>query len=160
VDLPLIGDEAKAEVRDLIRPTGELDFVPLPPGEGVQAGDTLPAGLQPLFGREGVASVARGVTQVGQAVLDLTLTDSAAIAFDDYAADHFGEQFAIVSDGIVLSAPTIQARSFEGKMQMSGGFDESQVQRLLAILQLPALPGTLLELSFGPVGPPPGCPAR
>ncbi len=54
-------------------------------------------------------------------VVDLQLKDTGARLFDEYAAEHYGEQFAIVLDDQVMSAPTIQATRFGGQAQISGG---------------------------------------
>ena len=39
-------------------------------------------------------------------VVDMELKDTGARLFDEYAAEHYGEQFAIVLDDIVMSAPS------------------------------------------------------
>jgi preprotein translocase subunit SecD len=154
VSLPRMLDSS--DLRDLISATGILEFVPVPEGEGIEVGDTRPAGPA-LFGRAGIAEVQASTNQAGQPAIDIGLTASAAITFDNYAESHFGQQFAIVLDGMVLSAPTIQARSFGGRAQISGGFDAGTHSRILTILRYPPLPGQLEEIKLEAVSPRTGC---
>lgn len=157
IDLPPMADPT--ELRELILPTGDLTFVPLPEGVAVEPGDPIPADLPPLFGREAVSSVRPGTTATGDRAIDLTLTEAGANALDAFAARNVGRQLGIVSDGIVLSAPSIQAAEFNGQIQLSGGPIGNDVNMLVTLLTLPPLPGVLVEVSFGPVQPPPACPA-
>jgi len=53
----------------------------------------------------------------------ITLDRSAASAFDAVADRHFGEQVAIVVDGIVVDAPIVNARSYNGRLQLAGRDD-------------------------------------
>jgi preprotein translocase subunit SecD len=154
VSLPRMIDSS--DLRGVISATGNIEFVPVPAGEAVDAGDPRPR-VNAIFGREGIADVQLSTNQVGQAAIDLGLTPVAAAALDNYAALHFGQQFAIVLDGTVISAPTIQAREFGGRVQVSGGFEANEPARLLTILRYPALPGQLDQISLDPVSPRTGC---
>lgn len=153
IDLPPLSDSI--EVHELIKAVGDVQFVPIPEGTSVEEGEALPQGLTPLFGREGLSSVTPGLSSAGQSALDITLNAGAARVFADYTGRSIGQQVAIVVDGVVLSAPSIQAR-LEGTMQISG-MEETVANRLATILSLPQLPGTLEELGFNEVAPAPGC---
>lgn len=153
IDLTRLSDAT--EVHALIRAVGHVQFVPIPEGTSIEEGEALPQGLTPLFGREGLSSVTPGSSAAGQSALDITLNSGAARVFTDYTARSIGQQFAIVIDGVVLSAPSIQAR-LEGTMQISG-MDETVANRLATILSFPELPGMLDEMSFNEVVPAPGC---
>ena len=67
--------------------------------------------------------------------------------FDQFAADHYGEQFAIVVDDEVLSAPFIRATRFGGRAQLRGvgGFTPGEAQALVAAATSGAMP---VELSL------------
>jgi Preprotein translocase subunit SecD len=144
------------EVRALIGSTGRLDFVEVPPARAgdVVAGQPIPADLQVIFSGDQVATVAAGFTATGQRAVDVTFKDEGAQIFDQHAATHFGEQFAIVLDNVVVSAPIINATRFGGKAQISGSFNtQAEVNQFVSVLRYGALPNALEEVSFGP------CPA-
>ena len=73
-----------------------------------------------------------------QVVLDFTVTGG--IEFDALAAEVFGQQLAIVLDGIVQSAPTINATEFNGTAVISGDFTEEEAKDLATVLNFGALP--------------------
>lgn len=54
-----------------------------------------------------------------------------------------GNQFAIVVDGDVLSAPAVQEAITGGKAQITGGFTRESAQNLAALISSGALPVTL-----------------
>src|SRR3712207_5401943 len=63
------------------------------------------------------------------------------------AAAHKGEQIAIVLDGVIKSAPTIQAVSFDGKPTITGQFSQGEAKDLALVLRYGALPVQLKEQS-------------
>ena len=131
-------------VRSLVGHTGKLLFVGVPTefATTIAEGQPLPAGMPvtPIFDGDQIASARRGTTQTGLASIDLTLKSEGAALFDAYAADHQGDRFAIVLDGIVQSAPTINATRFNGQAQISGNFTQAQVDLLVAVLSFGYLP--------------------
>jgi protein-export membrane protein SecD len=141
------------EVRALIGSTGRLDFVGVPPARSgeVIPGQPIPADLRVILSGDQVVTVVAGFTQTGQNAVDLTFREEGAQIFDEYAAAHFGEQFAIVLDGVVVSAPMIQATHFGGKAQISGSFSsEAEMNQFVTVLRYGALPNALEEVSFQP----------
>ncbi len=123
---------------------GVFQFVPVPDAYAgsVTDGEPLPSGMpvEPLFGGDSVTSVTVGVSQTDQPSVDIVLDPESAALFDQYAAAHYGGRFAIVLDGEVVAAPTMNATSFNGHAQISGGFDLAQVQQLVAIVTGGVLP--------------------
>lgn len=57
---------------------------------------------------------------IGELVVEITIGDDDAEAFDRMAETYFQRQIAIVAFGRVLSAPTVQQREFRGEMSVSG----------------------------------------
>jgi len=49
-------------------------------------------------------------------------------------------QIAIVLDGVVISAPVVQTNNFQGSVQISGDFTESEARDLAKILEFGAVP--------------------
>jgi preprotein translocase subunit SecD len=50
----------------------------------------------------------------------------------------------------VLSAPSINAREFNGEAQISGSFDIEEMNRLVTVLNSGSLPLAMTEVRFGP----------
>lgn len=73
-------------------------------------------------------------------VVNVDLTDEGAVGFDEIAARYFGQQVAIVLDGVVESAPVIRATEFGGTAVISGTFDEEGARDLAVALRFGALP--------------------
>ncbi len=65
-----------------------------------------------------------------------------ALAAKCYAggADCPTKQIAIILDGEVISAPVVQAPTFDGSVQISGSFTESEANELARVLQFGAVP--------------------
>jgi preprotein translocase subunit SecD len=152
VEIPGVSDEQ--QVRALIGSTGQLNFVDVPANRSSQVipGQPIPSDLAIIFGGDKIASAAPGFTQSGLRAVDVTMTEEGARLFDQYAASHFGQQFAIVLDGIVQSAPVIQAQRFGGKAQISGSFTtQAEVNQLVTVLNYGALPNAVEEVSFSKI---------
>ena len=154
VEIPGITNEQ--DVRALIGSTGRLDFVGIPPARNAEVlpGTTIPPDLPIIFSGDQIASAAAGNDQAGRRAVDITLRDEGARLFDAYARAHFQERFAIVLDGTVISAPSIEATSFGGKAQISGSFTTSaEVNELVTVLKYGALPNAIEEVSFSKISP-------
>ncbi len=162
ISVDLTGLEAESDfgsVRSLIGTTGVLEFTPVPPAcaSEVLQGARLPAcmlGVEPIFdGTEIAAARVEQDQTTSEIVVNLELKDNGARLFDEHAADHFGEQFAIVLDGIVESAPSINARRFGGQAQISGDFTIEQATNLIAVMRYGPLPLEIREVGFGACEP-------
>ena len=154
VEIPGVTNEQ--EVRDLIGSTGQLEFVEVPPARSQEVipGQRIPPDLESILTGRHIAKAVAGFTQTNERAVDVTLTEEGARIFDEYAASHFGEQFAIVLDGIVESAPTINATRFGGQAQISGGFaSQAEVNALVTVLSYGALPNAIEEVSFSKISP-------
>jgi protein-export membrane protein SecD len=157
VELPGLPAEYIDEVRSLIGTTGVLEFLPVPAAlQGSVGKGPLPDGMtdiEPLFSGSEVASASTMEDPTThEIVVDLRLNDTGARLFDDYAKDHYGEQFAIVLDKQVMSAPIIQATRFGGRAQISGGLDGFSVdeaERLVVVLRFGSLPLEIREVGVG-----------
>ena len=93
---------------------------------------------------------------MGAPVVELVLDGEGAAAFDAFAkrvykapgTDLQTVKFAIVLDGSVLSALTLQSDHFGGEAEISGNFTAEEVDRLTALIDSGALPAPIRELSF------------
>ena len=84
-------------------------------------------------------------TQGGTWYVQLHLTGKGSPQFDAMAAANQGKQIAIVLDHVVISAPTIQATSFQGKPTITGDFTQGDAKNLALALRYGALPVQLKE---------------
>jgi SecD/SecF fusion protein len=57
--------------------------------------------------------------------------------FDELAAAHYQERFAILLDGAVQSAPSINAKYFGGRASISGRMGETEARNLASVLENP-----------------------
>ena len=105
------------------------------PGQGQPIGYVL--GPAELTG-EAVAEAA--ATFNNEWVVNVDLTDEGSVGFDAMAARYFGQQIAIVLDGVVESAPAIRATEFGGTAVISGSFGEEEARDLAVALRFGALP--------------------
>jgi len=166
VEMP--GVQNADQIRSLVGTTGRLDFVPLgttPASQGQQL-DPSVIGQQcddthqvdcVLFSGTEVASATIGANQTGQRTVDFVLKDQGKQLFANYTAKHVGDFFAIVLDGEVISAPTINEPIPGGQVQISqngiGGYPLAEAQNLVTILQFGQLPYPLKELANTTVSP-------
>jgi preprotein translocase subunit SecD len=151
VELP--GAENEDQLRRLIGATGVLEFIPVPREffNLVTDGAPLPEGMRdvkPLFTGTELAAVRPGTDEFQRPAVYMELKETGARLFDEYAADNFGERFAIVLDGIVQSSPTINATRFGGQATISGSFTQEEVNRLVTVLRFGSLPLEIREVGF------------
>ncbi len=155
VEMP--GAKQEEDLRRLIGATGVLEFIPVPNefDNVVVDGAPLPEGMadvEPLFTGTELASAAVGRdTTTGELVVDMRLRDNGARLFDEFAADHVGDRFAIVLDGIVQSAPVLQASRFGGRAQISGNFTPDSANALATVLKFGSLPLEIREVGFSSI---------
>jgi protein-export membrane protein SecD len=150
------------EVRSLIGSTGLLQFVPIPAGTpGIGEGTPIPTSTPPcpenlanfatpcvLFGGDQISSASPGFDDQNRRGVSFTLKEDGSRLFDALARVHQTNQFAIVLDGVVQSAPTINAARFGGEGIITGSFTQAEITQLVTVLRFGALPHELEEVSF------------
>ena len=67
-------------------------------------------------------------------------TSEGSKQFDEMAQRNFQKQVAIVLDGVVKSAPTINAQQFNGTAEITGKFTEREAKDLALVLRFGSLP--------------------
>ncbi len=88
------------------------------------------------MGGEHVAQAYAFFDQQGYGV-GLNLDPEGAQLFDNIAAAHKGEQLAIMLDGDVISAPTLQTNFYGGRATITGHFTEKEARDLASALENP-----------------------
>ena len=139
VELPGVEDEA--DIRGLIGTTGVLEFKPVPSECANEVLQDAPEPecleeVEPLFNGTEIAAARIGQDpQTGEIVVSLELKSTGSALFDEYADQVFrfpnpsDRLFAIVLDGVVESAPSINAPRFGGQAQISGNFTRRRGQQ-------------------------------
>jgi preprotein translocase subunit SecD len=172
--LEVVGQTAELQFRPLLDVVGpEADPPPLTPREDaapdaevVLAGEREEGGGEPLVYRLGPAG-ARGRDLAGADArfatptwaVDLEFTSEGIVAFNQLAAACFNAEptcplrsAAIVLDGTVVSAPTIQTPQFQAdQVQITGDFTEKEAKDLALVLRFGALPVQLEQQSVSTV---------
>lgn len=138
-----ISDPVSLEVRPVIA----IDACE---GEHVGVGEQLVA----CDGERSSAYTLGAVALEGTAIADSTASEAnggwvVTVTFDAAGSDAFADltgsavgspspndQIAIVVDGVVLSAPAVQAVITDGVVQISGGFDRADAEELASTLAL------------------------
>ncbi|MGH2464905.1 MAG: SecDF P1 head subdomain-containing protein, partial [Candidatus Limnocylindrales bacterium] len=159
--------------------TGLVQFVPLPPATygtastnptggptGVTQNQPLPndPSLVPLFDGSSVTSATAAIDQSGQPVVDFELSGDAASKFGTYTTNNIGNFFAIILDGTVISAPSINSAIPGGHGEITvgtGSAAQAEVNNLVSVLKYGSLPFPISEirgLTGGPISPAPTAP--
>jgi len=90
---------------------------------------------------------------VGDYVIDFTLKEAGSAAFADYTTKHIGDYLAIVLDGTIISAPSVNGAITGGQGQISGGNFTYETANNLAIqLRYGSLPVPLKVVQSQAVG--------
>jgi preprotein translocase subunit SecD len=108
---------------------------------------------------KGTVDTAKAEFVSGQGwTVKMDLTGSGSSKWDALAQQQFHKQVAIVLDGLVQSAPTIQPNdqsftSFGGTAVISGSFTQDEAENLAKLIRFGALPVTLKQVNVENVSP-------
>jgi preprotein translocase subunit SecD len=92
-----------------------------------------------------------GVDQYNQPAVHFSLNPRGAAKFSDFTGRNINRRLAIILDGVVESAPTIQSR-IRDQGEITGRFTPEQADELSKVLRAGALPATLKYLQELTVG--------
>jgi preprotein translocase subunit SecD len=169
VEVPGISDTAA--IRRLVGRTGSLQFVPIPPGITAPTDGTpldmtsappCPETGNPtvpcvLFGGEELASASVGSDQQGRRVVTFALHEKGKNLFASWTTSHTNQNFAIVLDNVVISAPVINEPIPGGNVQISsgslGGFARAEAEEMVNVLRFGSLPFPVEELASDTIDP-------
>ncbi len=158
VQLP--GAENPERIKELIGKTAKMTFH-MVDEEAMQTG-VVPMDSEIVDGivvKKRVAVSGENLTdsrvsydQNGRPAVTTTFNTIGAKAFSKLTSENIGKRFAIVLDGKVLSAPTIQEAITGGNGQITGGFSTEQANDLSTMLRSGALPCELTVVEERTVG--------
>ena len=170
VQLPGVDDPE--EIKRLLGRTAKLTFqlvdISMSAQEAMDRGRTPPGSvLLPGDGDDGQFYVVEKRVMVSGELLDsaqasfdqnnrpavsFTLNATGAKRFGRVTGANIGRPFAIILDGKVVSAPTIQSQIF-GSGQITGTFSVAETNELALILRAGALPAPLIVMEERSIGP-------
>jgi preprotein translocase subunit SecD len=150
VELPGVSDPQA--IRDLVGQTGRLDFVPIGNTQMQKDQEVDLNQYPPLFSGDQLETAAIATDPTAGRVVTFVLKPDGAKKFEDYTSGHIGENFAIVLDSHVISAPNIKSAISGGRVQIEqsgtiGGYPIKEAQELVTVLQFGSLPFPIEELS-------------
>jgi protein-export membrane protein SecD len=90
---------------------------------------------------------------IGERAVDFEFNSRGATAFARVTRENIGKPFAIVLDNKVISAPVIRSEIPGGRGQITGSFNQEEVNRLALLLRSGALPAALSIIEERSVGP-------
>jgi len=128
--------EAKITPREEDKPEAQVIL----PGTKDEKDVRYVLGPSELTGRAVKDAKAEVEQGTGEWTVGFTLTDTGSKEFDALAARNLSKQVAIVLDGVVQSAPTIQQAEFKGSGEITGNFTEREAKDLALVLRFGALP--------------------
>lgn len=156
----LIGKTAKMDFRlvDEENYRSYLDTGRVPPDSEVL--DSVDEGGGKILVKKAIAVPGTELTNsqmdrdnFGRPVVTTVFSSEGAAKFAKLTSDNVGKRFAIVLDGKVISAPTIQDKILGGRGQISGNFTTKSAQELAMLLRSGALPADIEVIEERSVGP-------
>jgi preprotein translocase subunit SecD len=170
------GDDDPEALKSIINRTGQLSFHRYDPtvNPADAAAGLLPPGrmLVPFAESEGAgqqpmvlfkeAEVTGDMVQTASASpstdgagfqINFTFDSRGARRFADYTRNNIGSIFAIVLDGEIISAPTIQSAITQGSGRITGNFTALEAADTALLIRSGALPAELTTMEQRSVGP-------
>ncbi|WAC49071.1 protein translocase subunit SecD [Asticcacaulis sp. SL142] len=96
-----------------------------------------------LVSGDNLTSASVGTDQYNRPAIDFRFDGQGARKFGDATAQNIGKRFAIILDGKIVSAPTIQSAITGGSGQITGTFSTQEASELVNVLKGGALPAPL-----------------
>jgi len=107
----------------------------------------------PVVSGEDLVDAQPSFDQNGQPAVSFRFDTTGARAFGDHTFENIGQQFAIVLDDEVISAPVIQAHIPGGSGIITGNFGVEEATQLAVLLRAGALPAEMTFLEERTIGP-------
>lgn len=167
VQVPGIEDPRQA--LNVLEQTGRLEFVDVSSITDTEAVTAIMLGNENVQLKEGTyapvevngtkltgevikdATVVRG--QTSQLEVTISMNTDGAAAWAAYTAANIGKPVAVVLDGTVKSAPTIESAIPSGQTSITGDFTNAEANDLKTILLSGSLPVSLEQVEASIVGP-------
>jgi len=165
--IAMIGRTAELQFK-LVDEKGDLDKAmagQIPPGDIIMYGPEQTRGGQTfrqpyllksqteLSGNDVADARVSIDSRFNEYAVSLKFNSKGAHKFDRLTAEHVGERFAIILEGVVNSAPVIRERIAGGTAQITGSFSPAEAHDLAIVLRAGALPAPIKVVEQRSVGP-------
>jgi SecD/SecF fusion protein len=161
VQMPGLAESVKAEARTNLQKSAYLEFrmvsddssailqnhEPIPPGYVVLQSQETVGGRPEKFvvSKNPVGGLAGDFVKgarviygnLGEPQIDFTLTDEGAKKFADVTTQYVHHRMAIILDGVLYEAPTINEPIINGECQITGQFTDEAAQSVASVLENP-----------------------
>jgi SecD/SecF fusion protein len=94
-----------------------------------------------------IKSARMGRGNLGEPIIEFTLTDAAGKRFGDVTRDNIGRRLAIILDSQLYSAPRINGE-IDNNGEITGHFTQEEAQKLAAVLQNPLRAPLKVDYSY------------
>jgi preprotein translocase subunit SecD len=84
-----------------------------------------------LLDESALKSVKPGQDQIGRPLINIVLNDAGTKQFAEVSRQNLHKRLAIIINGQLCSAPTLQSEISSGKMQITGSFSKQEVEDLV-----------------------------
>ena len=108
---------------------------------------------EPLLSGQDIVDARPAFDERNQPCVAIQFSTRGADQFERVTEELIHQQFAIVLDGVVQSAPVIQQKISGGKASITGSFTPSEAQDLAIVLRAGSLPAPVTVLEERTVGP-------
>jgi preprotein translocase subunit SecD len=108
---------------------------------------------EPALSGEALVDASSSLGAEGQPVVAFRFDSAGAQVFGEITKQHIGQQFAIVLDGKVITAPVIRSAILGGSGIIEGNFTIESATNLALLLRAGALPADVTVLEERTVGP-------
>ncbi|QGR02912.1 protein translocase subunit SecD [Ehrlichia ruminantium] len=115
-------------------------------------GNTYPILRKVEISGDSLVDVSSGINSLGNIVVNFKLNNTAAKKFAKITKENFNKPFAIVLDGVVLTAPIIRDPILTGSGEISGSFTVESAKELSILLKSGALPAPLKVIEEKTIG--------
>ena len=115
-------------------------------------GNTYPILRKVEISGDSLIEVSYMINSLGNVVVNFKLNNTAAKKFAKITKENFNKPFAIVLDGVVLTAPIIRDPILTGSGEISGNFTIESAKELSVLLKSGALPAPLKVIEEKTIG--------
>ena len=115
-------------------------------------GNTYPILKKVEISGDSLIDVSSGINSLGNVIVHFKLNNEAAKKFAKITKENFNKPFAIVLDGVVLTAPIIREPILTGSGEISGNFTVETAKELSILLKSGALPVPLKVIEEKTIG--------
>ena len=154
LEFKLVDDEAEVDkaVQGIVPPGDELAYLQKRQPDGSYAQQPIVLQDKVLLSGEHITDAQVAFDQFNQPYVALSFDRRGSRIFERVTGDNVHERLAIVLDGKVYSAPTIQEKISGGRASITGQFSMEEAHDLAIVLRAGSLPAPVDILSERSVG--------